>query len=162
MNVEIPEAKRPKSREWRLSHKVKTIRGFAQAYTKGKLLALSECTIAVYPDSEGVGPQWLVSFSVGGKKRIDGKELRRALANFDMADAEEDNHHPGVARHFWKPVDPAHRVECQCKSDETLVVDSDGYTWSNAREGLCRGCEYEALIGKPCPIHKRQGGDHSC
>lgn len=28
-----------------------------------------------------------------------------------------------------------------------------GYTWTTPHEGGCRGCEFEAMSGRPCPIH---------
>ncbi len=71
-----------------------------------------------------------------------------------MVGAEEDNHHPGNARHFWRPLDPSHRVDCECKEDEVLVTDADGYRWTNPQDGEpCRGCDFESLTGKPCPLH---------
>ena len=83
---------------------------------------------------------------------------QRALRAFRLEGTEEDNPHPGVARHFWLPVDPTRRVECQCKTDETIVQEPDAYTWTNPVEGPCRGCELASMleslgITKPCPIH---------
>jgi hypothetical protein len=70
-----------------------------------------------------------------------------------MEGSEEDNHHPGIARHFWMVVDPARRVDCECKVGETVVKEPDGYKWSND-PGACRGCDYARTFpGHPCPLH---------
>lgn len=60
------------------------------------------------------------------------------------------------------PVDPARRVDCECKVTEQVVTDPDGYKWSTPTdETACHGCDYERLmrsefgIDKPCPIHVR-------
>ena len=107
-------------------------------------------------DGSGQGLQWLVSVSENGR-RPSRRALRLALKAFNMLGAEEDNHHPGIARHFWRPVDPAHRVECPCKASETIVTESDGYRWTNPADvdaQGCRGCDFERLLGKPCPLHR--------
>lgn len=123
------------------------------AWRCGPIVVLSELVEAEYPDGDGTGPQWVVSISDNGR-RPKPKQVRKALRAFDMVGAEEDGHHPGVARHFWRPVDPAHRVACQCKVDERTVVDTDGYAWTTPVDGDCRGCELERITGSPCPIHK--------
>jgi hypothetical protein len=123
------------------------------AWQRGPACAISALELAEYPDGNGFGPQWHVSVSRMGK-RPKWNDVRATLRAFGIVtDAEEDNHHPGNARHFWVPLDPARRVECQCKADEDLVVDPDGYVWTNPKDGACRGCEFSALIGKPCPLH---------
>lgn len=115
---------------------------------------ISSLIKAELPDRSGIGLQWLVSVSRAAGRRPAPVDLRRALRAFGMQDAEEDNHHPGNARHFFLVVDPAHRVTCECKVDEETVVEPDGYRWQNSREpGACRGCELTAITGRPCPIH---------
>ena len=127
---------------------------FAQSWWRaGAVVVGSLLTVAKYPSGEGSGPQWLVSVS-DDRTRPSRTVLRRALRAFDMLGAEEDNHHPGIARHFWRPVDPSRRVDCECKTDETLVVEPGGYRWTNPVEGPCRGCELRGLTGRPCPLHK--------
>lgn len=126
----------------------------------GRILVISALEDAEYPDGNGRGPQWHLSVSRSGV-RPSAADVRRAQRAFRMVGTEEDNHHPGNARHFWLPVDPAHRVTCQCKDDEDVIRETDGYTWTNPRpesgEG-CRGCEFERLKGKPCPIHSASEG----
>lgn len=128
-------------------------------WQRGKLRVVSELAQAELPDGSGeVGPQWFVSVSSQGG-RPSAAQVERALRDFNMVGAEEDNHLPGISRQFWLPVDPARRVGCECKATEETVVEPDGFTWTNPLlgEGECRGCEYEAglgqLVGKRCPIH---------
>jgi hypothetical protein len=125
----------------------------------GRAFVVSALELADYPDGSGVrGPQWHLSISGRGKhgrvERPDEKRVRQVLRDFGLEGAEEDNHHPGHARHFWLPVDLARRVTCECKETEETIVEPDGYRWTNPTDGGCRGCELEVLIAKPCPIHK--------
>lgn len=142
----------PNDRAWRPRHAHSPEALAHSAWSLGPVTVLSSLQIADLPDGSGTGPQWHVSISAKGN-RPKPKQLRRALRAFDMESAEEDNHHPGVARHFWMPVDPAHRVDCECKTTETVVTDPDGYQWTNPTDGPCRGCSFERTSGKPCPIH---------
>lgn len=127
--------------------------GAAQAWRRGPVCVLSELCNAVYPDGSGCGPQWLISITHKGR-RPKAHDVRGALRAFAMVGAEEDNHHPGHARHFWRPVDPAKRVKCSCKSDETVVIEKDGYRWQNNRpeSGPCRGCEWARMTGTQCKV----------
>lgn len=123
------------------------------AWQRGPACAISALELAEYPDGNGFGPQWHVSVSRMGK-RPKPHDVRGVLRAFGIvAICEEDNHHPGSARHFWVPVDPVRRVTCQCKEDEDLIVEPDGYVWTNPKDGSCRGCEFARLIGKACPFH---------
>jgi hypothetical protein len=124
-------------------------------WQKGQLRVISAVELAEYPDGQGHGPQWHISISVRGLKvRPTDRQTRAVLREFAMPRVEEDNHHPGNARHYWCPIDPAHRVDCECKVDEAIVREPDGYTWSNDKDpGACRGCEFAAVLGKPCPVH---------
>ncbi len=70
--------------------------------------------------------------------------------------AEEDNHEPGNARHFFVPVDKAKRGICECKTTEEVHVEPNGHTWTNPRPETgeaCRGCETAHITGNACPIH---------
>lgn len=129
----------------------------ASAWTDGRAVVISELVDAEAPDGSGeVIPQWHVSITERGQ-RPSPRALRRALRAFGMASAEEDNHHPGNARHFFLVVDKARRVSCECKVTETTVREPDGYRWTNPTnpaEG-CRGCELQRAIGKACPLHAR-------
>lgn len=114
-------------------------------YQRGAIRVISSLIEADLPDGSGVGWQWHVSVSTNGK-RPHHRHLACALREFGMIGAEEDNHHPGNARHFWKPVDAKHRVACECKVDEQIVVDPDGYQWTNPRPET-------GAKGRPCPVH---------
>jgi hypothetical protein len=147
-------AKAPAGREW--EHVCTQHRDGVtiEHYRLGLIYVTSSLQDAESPTGNGTVPQWLVAISATGK-RPKAHHVRRALRAFGMVGAELDSHHPGVACHYWLPVDPAHRVDCQCKTDEDTIVEPDGYRWQNPRagEGECRGCELEALLGRPCPIH---------
>jgi hypothetical protein len=124
------------------------------AWQRGPACVISALELAEYPDGNGFGPTWHVSVSRLGK-RPKWHDVRGALRAFGIVtEAEEDNHHPGSARHFWVPLDPARRAECQCNVDEAVVVDRDGYVWTNPKDGSCRGCEFTRLTGKACPLHQ--------
>lgn len=129
----------------------------------------SSLDMAELPDGSGeLGQQWHISISQSGSRRADDEVVAFALQAFDLLGAEEDNHHPGVARHYFLVCDPRRRVDCECKSTETLVAEADGYRWTNPiDEGECRGCEFEALAQqlalkpRPCPIHSRTSAEPS-
>lgn len=129
----------------------------ASRWRSGPIIVVSALENAEYPDGNGAGPQWHISISAMGKRPKD-KQVRRALRAFGMVGSELDNHHPGVAQHYWLPVDPARRVECQCKTEEEVIVEPDGYAWTNPRPETgeaCRGCEFELMRGTPCPLHRQ-------
>jgi hypothetical protein len=65
-------------------------------------------------------------------RRPSDDELARVRRDFDMADAEEDNHSPGVARHLFLPLWLPRGTTgiCECKAEETEVVEPDGFRWS--------------------------------
>jgi hypothetical protein len=124
----------------------------AAIYRRGAVCVISALEMAKLPRRDEPGPQWHVSISRAGH-RPRRQDVELALIAFGLVGAEEDNHHPGNARHFWMPVDPQFRVGCECAEEERVVVDSDGYTWTTPHDGECRGCEFEALTGRPCPLH---------
>lgn len=103
------------------------------------------------------GPQWLISVSLprpGSKERcnVTDEHLARVVDCFAMPAYDEDNHHPGIARHLWCPVDPAYQQACECKVTEISIVEPSGYTWTT-EDGACRGCEYQQMFGLPCTVH---------
>lgn len=118
------------------------------------LCVCSSLEIAELPGTENlVGPTWHISVSVAGRRPTSEQALLATKA-FGMVEAEEDNHYPGVARHFFMPVDPQYRGVCECKVTERTVVEPDGYAWTTSHdESDCRGCEFSARTGIRCPIH---------
>lgn len=129
------------------------------AWQLGRTCVISSLDLAELPDGSGeVGPQWHISITAVGNRRAKPEQVRRALRAFGMVGAEEDNHHPGNARHFFMPVDPARRVDCECKATDENVIDPDGYRWTNdksagADPSVCRGCEIAPVTGRPCAVH---------
>lgn len=125
----------------------------AEMWTRSGVRVLSALEQAELPDGAGIGPQWHISIS-RYPARADKRDVSRVLRDFGMIGAEQDNHEPGAAKHFWLPVDAEHRVDCECKQSEVLVEEPDGHVWSNPLErGACRGCAYERAFGKACPLH---------
>ena len=121
----------------------------------GMVVVISALERAEAPDGRGdVIPQWHVSVSSRGR-RIDNRALHAVLRDFRMVGAEEDNHHPGIARNLWLTVNPTRRVDCECKTSEAVVQEPDGYRWSNPKpgDGECRGCQLTRMNGTPCSIH---------
>ena len=152
--------RRPRGNEWVMIGASMPVRDpmvlASSVWQSGPIRVCTALEQAEYPDGDGAGPQWHISITTMGK-RPKPNHVRRALRAFDLVGAEEDNHEPGNARHFWLPVDPAHRVDCQCKEDEEVIVDPDGYTWTNPRPESgeeCRGCAIAPVTGRPCPIHE--------
>ena len=164
LKVQIPGLwPQPCSTAWavvRPFHMPGTRHSVGAVYESRGVLVISTQVVAEYPSGVGEGPQDHVSVSRRGH-RAPQRDIDRALQAFGMVGTEEDNHHPGIARHFWRPVDPAHWALCQCKTSEVVMVDPrDGYTWTNPAigQGECRGCEYARLIGRwrpqtTCPVH---------
>ena len=123
-------------------------------WQRGPLRVISTVDLAKYPTGDDVGPQWHLSVAVvGAARRPSAVEMLRVRRAFGMLAAEEDNHHPGNARHLFMSIDPAHRVDCECKADEMTVREFDGYEWTNPIDGPCRGCEVEQIFKRPCPLH---------
>ena len=145
------KAKEPKSNTWTTLEE--HANGACYLRNKSGTTVISTLDMAEAPDGSGeMIPQWHISISNLGK-RPSQLVVDVALKAFEMVGAEEDNHHPGNARHFWMPIDPERRVDCECKTDETVIQDPDGYTWTNPKDGSCRGCDLSRAIGKPCPLH---------
>lgn len=123
------------------------------AWRCGPILVFSSLSIMEMPDGDGTGPQWLVTISAD-RKRPAQWQVDKVLKDFGMEGAEEDNHTPGRTRGFFLVCDPARRVACQCKSDEAVVVEPDGFTWSKDLSGKpCQGCIVADAFGFPCPEH---------
>ena len=124
--------------------------------TRG-IQVISSLDFAELPQSGGqAGPTWHISVAMRGGRRAKPELVRMARLAFGMADAAEDNHHPGVARHFFMPVDPQWRGVCECKDTELTLVDETGYEWTEpVKDGECRGCELAVRSGGKvvCPRH---------
>ncbi len=153
-------ARRPKSKRWsylgvlEFTDGARTKKTGARVWMRSGLKVLSELADLVLPgrDDGAVGPTWLVSASYKGRRCTDA-QVGVVRAAFGMQEAEEDNHEPGIARKLFLVVAVADRVACDCKEDEDVIEESDGYRWSNPKEGPCRGCELEQVTGQACTLH---------
>ena len=92
--------------------------------------------VALFDGPEG--PEYTLSVSdVGGKNGLPGDgACRRALRDFNLSDAREDNHGTGHARMFWMAADPDKRGPCVCHDEPVEVVleagrpdDPGRYEW---------------------------------
>lgn len=83
-----------------------------------------------------VCPHNHISVSVSEDRRPTDAEMEKVRHDFDMHDAEEDNHQPGRIRNLFLPLHlPRGTVGiCDCKSDETVVTEADGFQWSKKVE----------------------------
>ena len=135
------------------------------------IIVSSEKADLQLPGTEGkkVGPTWQLSVSVREwdvrrSRRPTNDEMNLVIKAFDVPAAwDEDNHFPGVTRTLFIPVDPRHRTGCDCKLAEEVIVEGDGYAWTNPRQdgtSPCRGCElvaFHIVQGRRdpgrCPIH---------
>ena len=103
-------------------------------WVKDDLAVLSSAILARYRGK--LCRQNHVSVAVRGHGRHPSDaEMASVRRDFDMEDAEEDNHSPGCARHLFLPLYlPRGTVgACDCKDDETQVVEADGYRWSRVK-----------------------------
>lgn len=153
---ELPAPRRPPAHWDRVRDRRLAALGH-EGWTYGGMLVITEVDVMEAPDGSGeVIPQWHISVSLRGRARVTDADLDRARRAFGMDGAswaEEDNHHPGVARHLFLPVDPGRRVDCECKATEIQRLEPDGYRWSDDPES-CRGCELERITGRACPRHR--------
>lgn len=93
--------------------------------------------VEVAKDEGGVskGPEYHLSMSQQSTRevrRCSSADALWVLAQFDLLDAEEDNHVPdGKVRNWWRPVaDHLVGIECACKADEPAIREDKGdYVW---------------------------------
>lgn len=77
------------------------------------------------------GLEYHVSISKLGQRCApsDALEVLRGIdSGFPVEQWDEDNHLPGIARHYWAHTDPAKRKPCECKANEKPHVEGD-YLW---------------------------------
>lgn len=92
--------------------------------------------VATEPGAEPLGPEYHLSISRNGSngtpERCTSQDAKWVLRQFDLEDAEEDNHVPyGKVRNFWRPVaDRLSGYQCPCKDKEPAMVEDKGdYVW---------------------------------
>lgn len=103
------------------------------AWRRGKVLVRSSLIAAPFHDVWKW--QWLVSVSRDGRRAND-ETVTQVLKDFGIPDAEEDNHKSGVSRAFFRICDlaPGTPSVCECKIDEKVIVEPDGYTYSEPKD----------------------------
>lgn len=130
MSATGPKRPRPGS-GWRSVPVPPTVPKGSEAWARRQLLAISTLSLMEAPD--GAGDHlltWLVSVSRDGAAMPSDRDLGRVRRDFNMRAAEEDNHQDGCARMLFLVVDPARRVDCECKADERVIVRPDGFRYS--------------------------------
>jgi hypothetical protein len=78
-----------------------------------------------------LGPAYHISVSAFGQ-RCTFADALWVLAEFDLRDAQEDNHVPsGKVRHFWRYVaDNLSGYECHCVDEEPAIREDKGdFVW---------------------------------
>jgi len=95
---------------------VRVLSSAEQAEYRGIVVPHNHCSVSVY----------------GEDRRPSDEEMAEVRHAFDMHDAEEDNHQPGRIRNLFLPLHlPRGTVGiCDCKTDETVVTEPDGFQWS--------------------------------
>jgi hypothetical protein len=148
--------RQPAGLEWH-RREDRILDGFrVETWRSGPVLVTSGAHLMDGPDGGPPCWQWKIAISNLGK-RPKPAHVRRALRAFGMTEAEQDNHEPGNAVHFFLVCDPSRRVECECKADEDVVLDQDGHRWTNPKPETgepCRGCTTSAVTKRPCPLHR--------
>jgi len=104
------------------------------------LCVITAVEVAKDADQVDRGPEYHISISlqrhVGQVERCTSADALWVLGQFDLVDAEEDNHVPsGRVRNVWRPVaDRLVGLECACKDDEPAMREDKGdYVWRGAK-----------------------------
>lgn len=103
-------------------------------YQLRHICVLSSSELAEYQGK--VCPHNHVTVSVLDGRRPTDEEVALVRSDFDMEDAEEDNHQPGRIRNLFLPLHLPRGTTgiCDCKTDETAVIEADGFRWSKTKE----------------------------
>lgn len=115
---------KPKSALWRFD-------GFIPGSATARWVHLDGSVACSSVDDCGEGPEYHVSLS-RGNRRLSVHDAKDILLGFEtpfkFEQWDEDNHLPGIARHYWCPVDPDRRRPCDCKAFEEPIEEGD-YIW---------------------------------
>lgn len=111
----------------------------AWLHPESSLYVISAVEVAKAEGGVDKGPEYHLSVSrttpSGNPARCTSSDALWTLAQFDLIEAEEDNHVPnGVVRNFWRPVaDKLVGLECACKADEPAIREDKGdFVWRGA------------------------------
>lgn len=137
-----PAPKHPKGEGWR---KVTTLFleqnsdevGIAPMVCWSHPLSMTSVMSSTHWVTDDGDPHWEWHVSVSGHRRTgyappSRMGLNKALVDFGMLGADEDNHLPGVARHFWLNVGQTTQAPCDCKATEKPHDEGDGFIWREA------------------------------
>lgn len=132
MNVIQP--KKPKGKAWTFLGPINLDNrydSFAWEHDSG-ITVISAVEVAYDENDIEKGPEYHISISKGRNVRCDRNESKFVLKEFDMLDADEDNHVPnGFVRNYWKPVNEnliGHI--CPCKDTEPAIKENKGdFVW---------------------------------
>lgn len=109
------------------------------AHPESRLCVITAVEVATDADGIDRGPEYHVSMSQqstrGTVERCSSADALWILGQFDLTDAEEDNHVPnGKVRNWWRPVaDRFVGLECACKDNEPAMREDKGdYVWRGA------------------------------
>jgi hypothetical protein len=113
-------------------------RSVAEAWRYRGILVIS--AVEDVDDGRGATPTWHLSITERGD-RPGLRAMATVRRDFDMEEAEEDNHGPAMKlRDLWLPIEPRMRGECACKAAEEPVIgvaghgdDADVYVWRRGR-----------------------------
>lgn len=139
MNEVVIKPKRPTGTGWHRDRNWIAPRQLAElgypveawSHSANGIFALSAVEVAKEPGKPDLGPEYHLSVSANGM-RCTAADALWTLAQFDLLDAQEDNHVPsGRVRNFWRPVaDHLSGYECPCVADEPNIKEDKGdYVW---------------------------------
>lgn len=143
--IDLIKPKRPTGAEWRQcpAPPAWVSMGYvaeAWLHVESSLYVISAVEVAKPEGGIDKGPEYHVSVSMtapsGQPARCTSADAIWMLGQFDLLDAEEDNHVPnGKVRNFWRPVaDRLVGLECACKADEPAMREDKGdYVWRGAK-----------------------------
>ena len=105
----------------------------AFAHNAEGIQVISAVEVAKPQPGEGeLGPEYHISISSFDGTRCTTAQAMWLLHQFDLDDANEDNHVPsGFVRNFWRPVnDSLSGYECTCADKEPKIIeDKDDFIW---------------------------------
>lgn len=128
-----PRSPQPKGNAWSLLACVEIDGEKVHQWVNGSIVACASRHAAVESHSSKlIVPSCQVSISHNGARPSDDV-VRGVLADFNFEGAEEDNHSPGRARHFWLDEGRTVQPECECKQVEETVIEPDGYRWQREK-----------------------------
>lgn len=137
MDEVVIKPKRPPTyrKDWRMHDRLRILGYPAERYiSKHGHVVISAVEVAADDHRESLGPEYHISVSKNGQ-RLDADEIPIIFSLFDMQGSDEDNHVPGIARNFWKPVaDRFAGFVCPCKENEKAIIEGD-YVWRPAPDG---------------------------